>query len=121
MTCAFVEQLIPLSPHLVLLQKVAVTMRRTVKGKKGASSAGGSAAVWYGPDRPKFLGPFSEEATPPYLNGAHLVVVVMPYMCWALRLLVRDIPSQTCCYPEFCIARSGGLCPQVSMCLRHAS
>jgi Chlorophyll A-B binding protein len=52
------------------VQKTSVTMRRTMKGKKGKSSAGGSgASVWYGQDRPMFLGPFSEEVCPPYLNG----------------------------------------------------
>ena len=49
------------------VQRASTTMRRTTKGKKNASSA---ASVWYGPDRPMFLGPFSEEACPPYLNGA---------------------------------------------------
>ena len=41
-------------------------MRRTVKSKNVKTT---DTSQWYGPDRPKFLGPFSEGAVPSYLNG----------------------------------------------------
>eukprot|EP00889_Picochlorum_renovo_P005564 jgi/Picre1/32594/NNA_007940.t1 len=44
------------------------TMRRTVKSKP-ASRSSSSESQWYGPERPLFLGPFSEGAVPSYLTG----------------------------------------------------
>jgi light-harvesting complex II chlorophyll a/b binding protein 2 len=49
-------------------------MRRTMKGK--ASS--GSSSTWYGPDRPQFLGPFSEGSCPPYLQGVSSYKLHLP-------------------------------------------
>merc|ERR1739848_561865 len=43
------------------------TMRRTVAAKRSTSSA----SVWYGSDRPKWLGSFSEGTVPSYLDGEY--------------------------------------------------
>merc|ERR1712167_286875 len=42
-------------------------MRRTVSAKKTSTTG----STWYGPDRPKWLGPFSEGTVPSYLNGVY--------------------------------------------------
>merc|ERR1712167_30026 len=40
-------------------------LRRTTASTKIAPAS----SIWYGPDRPKWLGPFSEGTVPTYLNG----------------------------------------------------
>merc|ERR1739843_55291 len=44
-----------------------LSMRRTVSAKNTTTSA----SSWYGQDRPKWLGPFSEGTVPTYLNGEY--------------------------------------------------
>jgi light-harvesting complex II chlorophyll a/b binding protein 2 len=46
------------------------TLRATVsRAGQGSRQVTRAAIEFYGPDRAKFLGPFSEDATPSYLNG----------------------------------------------------
>merc|ERR1712111_310058 len=44
-----------------------LSLRRTVSAKNTTTSA----SSWYGQDRPKWLGPFSEGTVPSYLNGEY--------------------------------------------------
>merc|ERR1711981_1429702 len=44
-----------------------LSMRRTVSAKNSSASA----SSWYGQDRPKWLGPFSEGTVPAYLTGEY--------------------------------------------------
>merc|ERR1711912_22714 len=50
-----------------MLVNTNTSMRRTVAAKRSSSSA----SIWYGQDRPKWLGPFSEGTVPSYLNGEY--------------------------------------------------
>merc|ERR1712057_132574 len=44
-----------------------LSLRRTVSAKNSSASA----SSWYGADRPKWLGPFSEGTVPAYLSGEY--------------------------------------------------
>merc|ERR1712072_1237829 len=50
---------------ITMFAKTVTTMRRTVSNKRSTSAA----SSWYGPDRPKWLGPFSDGTVPTYLSG----------------------------------------------------
>merc|ERR1711959_225236 len=43
----------------------SISLRRTLSTKRVSKLS----SAWYGQDRPKWLGPFSDGSTPTYLNG----------------------------------------------------
>merc|ERR1711990_889329 len=50
-----------------MMSTTNTTMRRTVAAKRATATG----SVWYGQERPKWLGPFSEGTVPQYLNGEY--------------------------------------------------
>ncbi|EIE19993.1 chlorophyll a/b-binding protein [Coccomyxa subellipsoidea C-169] len=56
----------------LLSNSFVVSARRTVSSPKSKGKQVTRASIeWYGPDRPKFLGPYSDGATPSYLKGEY--------------------------------------------------
>ena len=55
-------------PAVCLQSRLVVEARRTVKSATKKVAGGASAGEWYGPSRPRYLGPYSGNP-PDYLTG----------------------------------------------------
>ena len=67
------------SPPDWLQGRLVVEARRTVKSATKKAAGGASAGEWYGPNRPRYLGPYSGEP-PSYLTGEFAGDYVRPLL-----------------------------------------
>merc|ERR1719291_618022 len=47
------------------------TEPKTFTARRTTASSAASGSEWYGADRPKWIGPFSEDSTPAYITGEY--------------------------------------------------
>ena len=62
---------LPLSSQMINVQLAETEMSMAAASGRKATPASDNLAAWYGPERNKWLGPFSDASTPDYLTGEY--------------------------------------------------